>query len=132
MNNDEKDRILLDSDLACRRELERVSASLALLTPDYIRDRERLGKLERQLDLLAARTLIDTEGANKEEREAKVLVTLWDDPETAPLMEEAHKLNVALEVFAQRFKTLEKRGSHAQSAIKSHQQESRFDTRVNL
>ncbi len=119
-------RISLDSPAACREELTEVSNRLAQLTADYQVKRARLGDLEAQLDELKARTLIGTEGANKEEREAKVLTSLLDNPETTPLVEDYAQVNTDVAILKQRIKTLEVRGTHAQSAIKSLETESRF------
>lgn len=125
-------KIRLDTPTACREELERVSNALVTLTTEYQAKYEKLADVEAQLDFLRARTLIGTEGANKEEREAKVYVALREDDETLAVIEEWDRLRVEVAILKQRFKTLEARGSHAQSANKSHEQESRFVGRANL
>jgi hypothetical protein len=115
--------IRLDTPAACREELERVSNGMVELTTEYTRKRERLGWLEAHLDLLRAQTLVRAEGSNKEEREAKVLIALANTEETKGLLAEEAQLQTELEVLSQRLRTLEKRGGHAQSANKSHDQE---------
>jgi hypothetical protein len=114
-----ENKIRLDSPAACRGELERVSNALALLTQEYSRKRERLGELEQALDHVRAVALTKAEGANKEEREARVLITLNNDERSSALVKEEATLKYELEILSQRIRTLEKRGTHAQSANRS-------------
>lgn len=110
----------------CRAELERVSNNFSALTAEFTSKRQRKAEIEQVLGLVRATTLIGVEGANKEEREAKVVAALAENEETKELVAEEAQLEAELEILKQRFKNLEARGRHAQSAIKAHEQEARF------
>lgn len=124
-------RIPLDSPAACLSELERCSAGLAHLTQEATRNREALGVVEEQLEIvesIAAAAIRDSEDTKLTATEVKGRITdlISQDEKLGKVREAAHALRAEAQTLERRLRTLEKRAMSAQSAAKMHENESRM------
>ena len=133
-------KIALDTPTACLSELERCSTGLSQLTQEATRNREALGVVEEQMELveaIAAAAIRDAEDTKLTATEVKGRITdfiLSTDLEIeggvgrvrlSLVREAAHSLRTEAQTLDRRLRTLEKRSMNAQSSLKAHDSESR-------
>lgn len=127
-----KPHITLDSPFSCRMELQRVANAISDLAGEYQRERRSLANKASAYELLHAQTLIGTEGANKEEREAKVLDAIVGEEASRTLRKEYLEAEANVEILKSRMKMLEIRATAAANANNSLTTETKFQGRVNF
>jgi chromosome segregation ATPase len=125
------DKIRLDSPAVCQAELERTSNGLAQLTQEATRNREALGVIEEQLELVEsiANAAIREESDTKltaAEVKGRAISVITADERLARIREEAHSLRAERDTLERRLRTLEKRAMNAQSSLKAHSETERM------